>query len=53
MKKLQKYKNQSLTNVARIQQRLVAVAGSWHRQDTGNRMLSDSGAGWIPTIDNC
>jgi hypothetical protein len=53
MKKLQKYKNQSLTNVAGIWQRLVVVAGFWRRQDTSDRMLSDSGAGWIPTIDNC
>jgi hypothetical protein len=30
---------------------LVAIIG--RRQDTGNRMLSDSGAGWIPTINNC
>jgi len=32
---------------------LVPVAGFRRRQVTGDQMLLDSGAGWIPTIDNC
>jgi hypothetical protein len=29
------------------------VAGFRRQQDTGDRMLSNSSTGWIPTIDNC
>lgn len=36
-----------------IQRRWLNVAGFRRWQVFGNRMLSDSGASWIPTIDNC
>jgi hypothetical protein len=31
----------------------ASVAGFRCRQDASDRRLSDSDAGWIPTIDNC